>query len=127
MSYQVALGFNNVGGLADLTIQPKCLGLQEARRLTNGNKKVIGDGGYITQLAYAGLRLDDWLVVLTQFGLESGLLSNEITISLPDNLTRAFANYNAVIELPSFPNEANYSFRLVQSIEFNLRGIQLIV
>lgn len=106
--YKVALGYDNTGGLTDLVVQPRCRGLGDARRLINGDGLTIPDGGYIAVLEYGYLSKADWLAILTQFGLHTGLRSKEITVTLPDNINRAFGNYNAIVLLPELPNAASF-------------------
>lgn len=125
MTYQIADGYNNAGGLADISIQPATNGLRAGRRIVAGNGQVIEDGFYTTELVYGYLTATQYTTLLSEFGL-SGVVANEVTIRLPQNDGRAFANYNAIIIKPDMPSEARFERSKYLNIRFIVRRIAAI-
>lgn len=99
MTYQIAAGWNNAGGLTDIAVQPRMAQLAPGRRQTAGDGVVYEDGFESGVLNYGYLIKADYSALLTQFGLTSAA-SAKVTIRLPRNSDRTFQNYNAVIVRP---------------------------
>jgi len=101
MPYQIAQGWNNVDELEALSIQPSDIGTQPGLRRRAGNGLVYEDGRQSVNLRYDELLFaDQYEDILTELGLASAT-SAKVTLSIPRNLDRTFANYNAIIEQPT--------------------------
>lgn len=125
MTYQKAAGYNNAGGLTDISIQPASPGLTAGRRQVAGNRQEIEDGRYTSELVYGYLTKSQYNSLLTEFGLTTNA-SAEITIRMPRNSDREFANYNAVIVRPDIGKDAEFRLGKYLNVRFRLRGIQAI-
>lgn len=128
MAYMVALGHDNTAGLATVTPQPSCPGLKVAIRRHGGDGTVYRDGWMSASWHY-GYHSPDRRVLtalLTQFGLIGGTYSRAVTVTLRDNGTNTFSNYNAVITMPDFPDAGAYEMGAWQEIAFELTQIRAI-
>lgn len=106
MTYQIADGYNNAAGLASFedtaNRPPRMAQIAPGRRRTDHDRITKEDGYFSCELIFDYLSPSEFDALLTQFGLDySGNTSNAVTISLPRNSDRTFANYNAVIALPN--------------------------
>lgn len=102
MTYEVATGFNHANSTTPLSIQPRTTGLQPGRRLVAGDRTVVEDGDQTTALEYGYLTPQAYYDIHNELGLHAAV-SNEITITIPDNFERDFTAYNAVVERPRNP------------------------
>lgn len=105
MTYKIADGYNNTGSLADFETTigrpPRIEQLRPGRRRIDHEGVTKEDGFPSTELEYSYLSASEFSSLLTVFGLDySGNTANKVTIALPDNTSRTFANYNGIISLP---------------------------
>jgi hypothetical protein len=109
--YQVAQGFDNTGGLADIatTHDPKCPGISDGELFWAGDGLEYEEGYREADLVWGFLTLADMDAFMDQVGLNSTTKSVEITIRMPTNFGRAMTNFNAVISRPSFPDDTYYA------------------
>ena len=99
MPYQIADGWNNTGGLADLVIQPASPGgLQIPQRVNADSGDAYHEGEMFMDLVYS--LNEDRAALETQLGVSITVASNQVTIRLPDN-NYTFANFNAWVEYPT--------------------------
>lgn len=105
MTYKVAVGYNNAGGLTDFPIQPRMPGLPEYPRWTTGGDGIIYPDGYGTcTLIWDYLDPDDLEDVFDLCGLSLTVPSAAVTIQVPGTVERVDDQYNAVIARPQFPD-----------------------
>ena len=104
MPYQFVSGYNNVGTLATLTIQPKSPGINPGRIRTAGDLLTYADGKRRTTWRFEpSLTEDDLATILTEIGLDADDFdpsSIKATIRTTVNSDRDFANFNAIVSLP---------------------------
>ncbi len=134
MAIQVALGYNNTGGLQDLTPEPRMEGIQQLRPLVPGNGLLRYDGKQRCDLIWGFALIsslsaywDDFVFnsILNQLGLGSAD-SAEITIALPDNRTRTNANWNGIAVLPDLPANGRWDRRRLLDLKITIQGLVAI-
>ncbi len=125
MPYQIAIAWDNAGGLADMTKQPRTRGLSPGRRQQAGDRLIKEDGTLSTILEYGFLTIVEYTALQSEFGLTS-VASAKVTIRLPRNLDRAFTNYNGVIEDISPPSTASFDRGLWINARFRVTGLETI-
>lgn len=96
MPYQVADGYNNAGGLATLSLQPKSEPMQPGIIRTNGEGVVIEDGKPTQTWRFSFITYSDYETVMTELGLLTAR-SGKKTIRSRQNSDGEFANYNAIL------------------------------
>lgn len=105
-TYKAATGFNNAAGLADLSPQPACPGLDSGVIETGGDGLDYEDGVLPTTFDYGFLTYSDYSSLLSQLGgLSDSVKSARITVRLKRNSDRTFANYNAIVIRPDPKND----------------------
>ena len=124
-TYQIAIGHNNAAGLADIDPQPRTPRLIPGRVVYAVSGLVYEDGGYRTQFIYDALGWDDYTALLTAFGLSSAK-SALVTVRLRKDTDNSFANYNAIIERPTFDETAEARLSRLVNITFNVHRIVAI-
>lgn len=102
-TYQVADGFDNEAGYADLSPQPRCERIHYARRADTLSHIVYHDGPY-ADLVHAqggnqGVTVAEFSALLTAYGVTM-TSSNDITVTLPGS-DRAMDNWNGTVSLYS--------------------------
>ncbi len=125
MPYQIAIAWDNAGGLADMSKQPRTRGLSPGRRQQAGDRLIKEDGFLRTVLEYGFMTPTEYSTAQSEAGLTSAA-SAKVTIRLPRNLDRAFTNYNAVIEDISPPSTATFDRGLWISVRFSVTSIETI-
>lgn len=125
MAYQVATGYNNVAGYADIVVQPRVAGLKAGRRTISGGGLLYEDGYQNTSLEYGFLTKAQYTALLAQFGLTSAT-SAKISITLPLNDGRAFDDFNAIIDRPDLPDNGEFVRTRYVDIRFPVRRIEAI-
>jgi hypothetical protein len=134
VAIQVALGYGNTGGLANLTPEPRLEGIAQGRALIAGNRLMRYDGTMRAELIWGFALIsslstywDDFVYnnILTQLGLASAD-SAEITIALPNNRTRTNVNHNGVAYLPDLPSVARWDRRKLSEFRITIQGIVAI-
>lgn len=118
MTYQIASGYNNVAGYADLDPQPACKGIEYVFADSPVGRVPISGG--FAFLVYNNLQASEFDAILTTTGLNN-VYYKEITISLPID-DRTFADFNAIIH---YPSQRNYE-KFYQNIVFPLTNIEEI-
>jgi hypothetical protein len=109
MTYKVAIGYNNAGGLAEFAVPPRMPGLPEYPRWTTGGDGVIYPDGYAASaLIWDYLDPDDFDAILDACGLSLTVVSAPVTIEVPSTVERVFDQYNAVIARANFPTDAQF-------------------
>lgn len=121
--YEVAAGWNNTGGYGTLTPQPKSIGMKAGRRTQTGDQNIYQDGFYNVELRWGFLRKSQYTALCSQFGVAEGTPSAQVTLRLPQNIGRAFADYNAVVILPDMPDDNRYEFLAYQEIVFRVVNV----
>ncbi len=124
--YMVAAGHNNAAAYGTLTPQPKMLGMRVGRRTQTGDEKFYDDGFKNCELKWGFLTKAQFSALCTACGVADGTPSALVTIRLPRNVGRAFADHNAVIVLPDMPDEATYDMTVYQDIRFRVVNIREI-
>ena len=122
--YQVATGYNNAAGLTTLTHQPFCMGIRAGRRVIAGNGMLIEDGLGSADLVFNLLKKAQYSTVLAEFFITSAP-SAQITMRMPRNSDRAFANFNAIVLRPDLPVDGSYEFAY-RNITLRLTGIEAL-
>ena len=129
MPYQIAQAKDNVGGLADLntTHDPRMVGLEYGKVDWGLDKKKYENSTRSCVLVWGFMTKTDLAAFMTQAGLSDTVLSAEVTIKLPANITRTLTNYNAIIHAPAFPDEAEYGgVNKYVNIEFLVSDIETV-
>lgn len=102
-TYQVADTFDNEAGYANLDPQPRCEGIQYARRVDVQSHAVYNDAPYAdlihAQGGNQGLTTAEMNALFTSYGVTS-TTSNDITVTLPGD-DRAADNWNGTVSLLS--------------------------
>ncbi len=124
--YEVAAGFNNTSGYGTLDPQPKMLGMRVGRRVQTGDENFYDDGFKNCELKFGFLRKTQFTSLCSAFGVADGTPSAKVTLRLPRNVGRAFADHNAVVVMPDLPDEANYDRLSYQDITFRVVNIREI-
>lgn len=116
MSYQVAIGFNNAAGLADISPQPKSSTVY--RKVEVAVDQTVQQVGFDRIILYfSALTAGELNTVLSAFGLSFTTLSNEVTVSVPVSADRTFSNYNAVAQFLKVPQ---FSMGVWKGVEITL-------
>ena len=123
MPYQVAIGFGNTAGLADISPEPASPnGVQwPAQSVTgDGNSEFIGF--QFMDLVWNSLERSDYNSIRTQFGFTDVVASKEVTVRIrfPNDL---FAIRNA-IAIQQITNRRGFAFW--QNLIIRLKHIQTI-
>lgn len=124
--YEVATGHNNTGGYGTLTPQPKMLGMRVGRRVQTGDENFYDDGYKNCELKWGYLTKAQFTTLCTAFGVGDGTPGALVTIRLPRNVGRAFADHNATVVMPDLPDEASYDMTVYQDIRFRVVNIREI-
>ena len=112
MSYQVAIGFNNAAGLADISPQPKSSTVY--RKVEVAVDQTVQQIGFDRIILYfSALTAGELNTVLSAFTT----LSNEVTVSVPVSADRTFSNYNAVAQFLKVPQ---FSMGVWKGVEITL-------
>lgn len=95
MSYQVAVGNDNAGGLADISVQPRSeRGIQWPEHNVAADYTVSRNGAPFIVLEWSQLTRAQYVALLAEFGL-TYYDSRAITIRIPGRDYDTFANHNA--------------------------------
>lgn len=105
MNYAVADGFNNEGGLDDLTPQPATPGgIQTADRIWSADRMSYPDGDKFVELVFTFMEPQEKTDMDVTLGVNEDVTSNEITIRLRLNAASGgqpvFANFNGIVHWP---------------------------
>lgn len=122
MTYQVSDGWDNEGGLTELSIQPRCEGLRKGRRRIAGDQLTYDDGDLIGELVFDYMTKEQKAAIDSELGVDSES-SNKITITLPFGASRTFNNYNAIVEAPDETVNARFERTRWLQIRYALRRI----
>jgi hypothetical protein len=125
VAYQVAIGYNQAGALADISVQPKTPGLSPGVRDISGDGLIYEDGFKSTTLEYGFLTAAQFNTLLGEFGLSATTASAKVTIRIPND-ARSEANYNAIIVKPDFTREGQYKFGIYRDVKFKVRRLDAL-
>lgn len=128
MTYKVAIGYNNTGGLVEFPIPPRMPGLPEYPKWTTGGDGIIYPDGFANcALIWDYLNPDDFDTILDACGLSLTVVSAAVTVEVPSDVERGFDQWNAVIARPNFPTDAQFDRgKYVGSFAFPLTRMVLI-
>lgn len=101
MGHQIAIAWDNEGGLAEVAIQPKVSNPEPGRVQVGMDQLRVADGFEFQTWAYSTLLDSEMSTLLIQFGL-SAAESAQVTVNTVTRLSRTtFDHYNAVISRPT--------------------------
>lgn len=135
MAIQVAIGYNNAAGLANLVPEPRLTGITRGRWLVRGDSIGRIDGKFRCELIWDfalatsnSSYWDDFVfnTILGQLGLSATVASATITIALPNNITRVNVNYNGIANLSDLPSEGTWDRRKLLNLRIPITGMTLI-
>lgn len=106
-TYQVADGYDNEAGFANVNPQPMSEGIKATRRSHGGDGSVYDEGKYV-ELVFTMLPdVTTYQSVLNQFGVQSAL-TNAVTVKVRDE-TLAFVNMNGTAVRPEPGRDMSWS------------------
>lgn len=100
MATQSAIGWNNEGGLADISKQPRVEFVNYGRERVGGDGFTYEDGKRSCEFIYDYLEEAEYNSLCTAFGVPDGTASAKNTVSLPSNQARGATSYNCWIKQP---------------------------
>lgn len=127
MTYQIASGHDNAGGLVTVTPQPASPGILYPRRIYAASGAVYEDGTPYTLWVYSDiLTADQYDALLTAFGLTAAVsaLVTVRTISGEDRTT--YTTYNARIVRPRNGDTAKYANGFWHDVVFVIREMEAL-
>ena len=124
--YQIAPGWNNSGSLSSVNPQPKSFGLKSARRTQAADRIIYEDGFKSTEWKFGYLTLAQWKTFQDSIGLGNGTPSAKATVRTTRNYQHEFANFNAIIVMPNFPDEAQYDRGVILEVTVTLQSLEEI-
>lgn len=122
--YQLAQGWNNAGSLAPVDPQPKVFGQKAARRTQAGDRLIYEDGFRSTVWKFGYLTLPQWKALQDSVGIGDGTPSAKVTVRTTKNYQHEFANFNAIIVEPDFPDEAQYDRGKILEVSLTLQSLE---
>ncbi len=105
-TYQVADGFDNEGGFADIDPQPMCPGITPTRRTFAADGTVIDEAPYVEFIFNVVKDVTTYQSILTQFGINAAL-TNDVTIKTRDE-TFADINKNGTAIRPQIGTDVRW-------------------
>jgi hypothetical protein len=124
MAYQVAIGYNQAGALANISVQPRTRGLTPGDRQMSGDGLIYEDGFPGTVLEYGFLTAAQFNTLLGEFGISSAA-SAKVTIRIPND-ARSEANYNAIVIKPEFTREGHFEFAIYRDVKFRVTRLDAL-
>lgn len=125
--FQVAIGFNNVLGLTDLSIEPRFSGIKYPAVIFSVSGKKYRDGQPFAELRWDYLRKADWGTILSLFGLSDSNPSSEVTVRILKNDFQTWGNFNAIAVIPEFEDGIVHERGKFLDVVIVLRNLQEIV
>lgn len=109
---QVAIGYNNAGGLATLDPQPDMDGIAFPREINATSGDVFFDGAKYVLMRFPDIETPaDAVAALAQFGLASpSIASAHVTVRLPDEDKVHFSNYNGIAKRWNYGSDIKFYY-----------------
>jgi len=121
MASQIAAGWNNTAGLADISKQPRMEFVNYGRQRVAGDGFVYEDGKASCTLVYDFLTEAEMNTLSGEFGVDSAT-SAKMTLRVESNLARAEQDYNVFIRKPN----ATHDRSLWVNVTFSVYGMDEI-
>ena len=120
-TYQVADGFDNEAGFADVSPQPKSEGIKPSRRTYGGDGSVYDEGTYVELVFNMIPDVASYQSLLNQFGVQSAL-TNDVTVKVR-NETFAFVNKNGTAIRPEPGRDVRWNKFFPRNVVILIRGL----